>query len=213
MPKTKRLDKNKLREKARQRRLAAEKKRELEEIYDHPNFGDIHSSVGEALTGLIRNHSDLSSITNPDNFSNHLLTLMRYLITPYLTRQFSLSQVKRGIEIWLHRKVKRSEISLLEAGIYIGILVEENQILDIDCSTLPWCPKHPAGHIAWKGVLDLAGVINNEDVDLEARISVINEMRDFEGYVKFLADLRVDKKYEIDSSYNIEPGTILDLSD
>ena len=213
MPKTKKLDKNKLREKARQRRLAAEKKRELEEIYDHPNFGDIHSSVGEALTGLIRNHSDLSSITNPDNFSNHLLTLMRYLITPYLTRQFSLSQVKRGIEIWLHRKVKRSEISLLEAGIYIGILVEENKILDIDCSTLPWCPKHPAGHIAWKGVLDLAGVINNEDVDLEARISVINEMRDFEGYVKFLADLRVDKKYEIDSSYNIEPGTILDLSD
>ena len=213
MPKTKKLDKNKLREKARQRRLAAEKKRELEEIYDHPNFGDIHSSVGEALTGLIRNHGDLSNITNPDNFSNHLLTLMRYLITPYLTRQFSLSQVKRGIEIWLHRKVKRSEISLLEAGIYIGILVEENKILDIDCSTLPWCPKHPAGHIAWKGVLDLAGVINNEDVDLEARISVINEMRDFEGYVKFLADLRVDKKYEIDSSYNIEPGTILDLSD
>ena len=206
MPKTKRISQSKLRE-LRQKRKASP----LPEEETKPDFRDIYVGLGEAIAGLINNHATLRLNVDKDNFLHHASLLTQALIGPYQSRNFNLSIAKNGVEIWLHKKHARKEMTLQEIGAYIAGPVDEREISEINCSTHPWSPKHLAGELIWRAIFEFAGVINNQQNDLEVKINLLNKIREPGNYIEFLSALKEGGKYKVDPRFLIEPGKVLTL--
>ena len=214
MPKTKRADQDRIRKLRHQKKLEIARQRAEKEILDHEEFGDIHSCVGEAVSGLINNNRNLSSEVSENSLEEHIKLLNTFLLSSYLSGKFNSCKVSKvGAEIWLNRKHARKEMSLGEIGEFVGGLVDEGQIFKIDQSDFPWFPKHPVGNMIWKSIFDLAGVLNSSETTTEKKIEILYELRKPETFSKFLVDLRLDGKYKIDTKFQIEPGDSLVLDE
>tara|TARA_A200000159_G_C7324525_1_gene340330 strand:+ start:211 stop:852 length:642 start_codon:yes stop_codon:yes gene_type:complete len=212
MPKTKRADQDRIRKLRQQKKSEIARQRAEKEILDHEDFGDIHSCVGEAISGLINNNKNLSSQISENNLEEHIKLLNTFLLGPYLSGKFNSCKVSKiGVEIWLHRKHARKEMSLKEIGEFVGSLVDEGKTFKIDQEDFPWFPKHPVGKVVWKSIFDLSGVLNNSETTAEKKIEILYEIRKPETFSQFLVDLRLDGKYKIDTKFQIEPGESLAL--
>ena len=212
MPKTKRADQDRIRKLRQQKKLEIARQQAEKEILDHEEFGDIHSCVGEAISGLINNNENLSSKVSENSLEEHINLLNSFLLGPYLNGKFNSCKVSKvGVEIWLSRKHARKEMSLREIGEFVGGLVDEGKTFEIDQEDFPWFPKRPVGKMVWKSILDLSGVLNNSETTTEKKIEILYELRKPETFSQFLVDLRLDGKYKIDAKFQIEPGESLVL--
>ena len=207
MPKTKRIDPEEL----RAAKLKKKRRAIRERIADSPDSKEINQFVGEYLASVLIKDSTFS-VENPcaDVLEDMISKLTSTLVKPYADCQFNLSKVvKRSVENWLHSKHHKGDMSLKEVGELIGRNVVESAVHDIESSVRPWFPNHETGKVAWKGILDIIGILNSEENTGETKANVLKLIKEPEKYVEILSKV-LSGDYAINPCFDIEPGYALE---
>ena len=199
MPKTKRIDPEELRVAKLKRKRRAVRGR----IASSPDSKEINQFVGEYLASVLIKDS-IFSVENPcaDVLEVMISKLTSILVKPYADCQFNLGKVvKRSVENWLHSKHHKGDMSLKEVGELIGRNVVESAVHDIDSLARPWFPNHETGKVAWKGVLDIVGILNSEENTDETKASVLKLIKEPEKefgkiklYLEGMMKSKIDEK-------------------
>lgn len=134
--------------------------------------------------------------------------LKKDVVDPYQKKCFGrCTIIKRTIEIWLHDRHAKNEISLDYIDAYLKAPVNVNQKFSLDDASLPWCPSHHDSYVLWADLFRIIGVlISSENTDNE-KVSMLKSIssKKIEDYLSVIKAIE-EGSLAFHMSYCILPG-------
>ena len=139
------------------------------------------SFISTSMYKFMVTSASLQEIT-PATYVDCISFIKEHTAAHLLTQKYGLCTILvSGIEVWLHDRHARKELTLTQIGSIIAGPVKLAEVLDPASKKHPWSPGHEYGRDFWNLIKRMFTILESENVPQDDKIFILKSLKEPHG--------------------------------